>query len=179
MTKARVAAAPTWATTRALEAGDSIVELTALLHRAYAPLGRMGLNYTAVNQTPAVTSQRISGGTCFVAVAAGKLLGTILVQPTRLRSECEYFTRPGVAAAHQFAVDPAHQRAGIGRSLLQLAEQWAAQAGFTELAMDTAEPARHLIALYGHFGYREVDRVQWPGKVYESVVLGKPLPCRS
>jgi GNAT superfamily N-acetyltransferase len=160
---------------REFRASDSIVELTALLHRAYARLGNMGLNYTAVDQTPEVTAQRIQGGNCFVVEAGNRLVGTIVAQPTYAHSDCAYFTRPGVAAVHQFAVDPDHQGAGIGRMLLARAEAWAAQAGFVELAMDTAEQATHLIALYTGLGYRQVDSVQWKGKVYCSVVLSKPL----
>jgi len=134
---------------RPLETTDSIGELTSLLHRAYARLGQMGLNYTAVDQTPEVTSSRIRGGHCFVVTAAHKLVGTIVVQPTYRQSACEYFMRLGVAAAHQFAVDPDYQGSGIGRMLLQRAEQWATAAGFAELAIDTAEPAKHLSwALY-------------------------------
>lgn len=152
---------------------DSITELTSLLHRAYARLGNMGLNYTAVDQSPEVTTRRIRGGNCLVASVGAKLVGTIVVQPTYAESTCEYFTRSGVAAAHQFAVDPEHQGAGIGRMLLQRAEQWAKEHGFAELAMDTAEQATHLIELYARLGYRHVAWVQWPGKVYRSVVLSK------
>ena len=160
---------------RPLETTDSIGELTSLLHRAYARLGQMGLNYTAVDQTPEVTSSRIRGSHCFVVTAAHKLVGTIVVQPTYRQSACEYFMRLGVAAAHQFAVDPDYQGSGIGRMLLQRAEQWATAAGFAELAIDTAEPAKHLVGLYTRLGYRQVGRVQWPGKVYRSVVLSKSL----
>lgn len=46
---------------------------------------------------------------------------------------------------------------------------------FKELALDTAEQAQHLIALYAGFGYRHVGFVQWPGKVYRSFVLSKAL----
>lgn len=166
---------PTMLHIRKFEESDSIVELTLLLHRAYARLGDMGLNYTAVDQTPEVTAKRIRGGNCFVAEAQSKLVGTIVVQPTYAKNVCEYFTRPGVAAAHQFAVDPAHQGEGIGRMLLQRAEQWAQESGFAELAMDTAEQATHLIELYTRLGYRHVGWVQWPGKVYRSVVLAKRL----
>ena len=161
--------------TRPFRESDSITELTSLLHRAYARLGDMGLNYTAVDQAPEVTAQRIRGGNCFVVADGAKLVGTIVAQPTYAKNDCEYFTRPGVAAAHQFAVDPARQGAGIGRMLLQRAEQWARDAGFSELAMDTAEQATHLIELYARLGYRHVGWVQWPGKVYRSVVLAKPL----
>ena len=160
---------------RPFETSDSIHDLTSLLHRAYARLGRMGLNYTAVDQTAEVTAKRIQGGQCFVVTSEGALVGTIVVQPTYEKNECEYFTRPQVAAAHQFAIDPEHQGKGIGRMLLEHAEKWAKQSGFIELAIDTAEPATHLVELYSRLGYRHVGWVQWPGKVYRSVVLSKLL----
>ena len=40
---------------------------------------------------------------------------------------------------------------------------------------DTAGPAAHLIAMYEARGYDVVDSVQWPGKVYRSVVFAKRL----
>ena len=63
---------------RTLQPSDSLHELTALLHRAYARLGAMGLNYTAVDQSPEITAKRIAGGQCFVAEIEGKLAGTIV-----------------------------------------------------------------------------------------------------
>jgi GNAT superfamily N-acetyltransferase len=162
-------------TVRPLSSSDSIVELTALLHRAYARLADMGLNYTAASQSPEVTAKRVKGGACFVAELGNEVVGTIVVQPTYSENHCQYFTKPGVACAHQFAVAPEHQGIGVGRLLLGRAEQWAEHEGFSELAMDTAEQAKHLIDLYCRLGYRHVSRVQWPGKVYESVVLSKPL----
>lgn len=45
-----------------------------------------------------------------------------------------------------------------------------------ELAMDTAEQAKHRIEFYERLGYRPVGWVQWPGKVYRSVVVSKHLP---
>ncbi len=160
---------------RPLAPGDSLPELTALLHRAYARLGALGLNYTAVDQTPEVTARRIAGGQCYVAELDGKLAGTVVVQPTYTDNDCAYFMRPGVAAVHQFAVEPGAQGQGIGRGLLQACEKWAREQGFGELAMDTAEQAGHLIELYGRLGYLPVDVVQWPGKVYRSVVLSKSM----
>jgi GNAT superfamily N-acetyltransferase len=160
---------------RPLVESDSLVELTALLHRAYARLAAMGLNYTAADQKPETTAKRISGGACFVAEIGTEMVGTIVVQPTYSENHCEYFTRPGVACAHQFAVAPQHQGKGVGRQLLTHAEQWATHAKFTELAMDTAEQAVHLLALYSRLGYRQVGSVGWPGKVYQSVVLSKAL----
>lgn len=143
---------------RLLDNSDSVPNITARIHRAYARRADMGLNDTAVDQSPEVTAKRISGGTCFVATMDDTLVGTIVVQPTYAPNECDYFARPGVAAAHQFAVDPARQGLGIGRSLLSKSEEWTTDQGFRELAMDTAKLATHLIDLHKGLGCRHVAR---------------------
>lgn len=150
-------------------------ELTELIHRAYAPLGKRGLNFTSVDQSPVVTKERIGWGTCFVAVVGPELVGTIVVRGTHTNSDCPDFNRPGVATMHQFAVSPARQGTGIGSSLLSRAESWAKENGFAELLLDTAEPATELIEYYQHHGYQQVTTVQWPGKTYRSVVMRKGL----
>ena len=165
-------------TIRVLSEHDSIQALTALLHRAYARLGDMGLNYTAVDQSPEVTVERISRGTCYVAFIGSQLVGTILVRPTHIDSECPHYNRSGVSSVHQLAVAPEFQSAGIGSDLLSCAEAWARENGFNELAMDTAEPATHLIEYYERRGYHRVGSVQWPGKTYRSVVLSKVLKAQ-
>jgi GNAT superfamily N-acetyltransferase len=160
---------------RRLSQDDSIEALTELVHRAYARLGAMGLNYTAVDQSAEITKQRAERGICFVALQNDQLIGTITVQPTDPESECEYFTRPRVASARQFAVDPRLQGAGLGSTLLTQAENWASENGYSEIAVDTAEPAQHLVELYSRRGYLQVGWVQWPGKTYRSVVLSKAI----
>jgi GNAT superfamily N-acetyltransferase len=160
---------------RSLSSTDSIHELTHLLHRSYAQLGAMGLNYTAVDQTVEVTARRIEGGECFLAFWEGQLVGTVLAKPTDRQSECDYFTKPGVASLRQFAVDPELQGRGIGRALIARCESWATNTSHIELALDTAEPAEHLVRLYTGLGYEKVGFAQWPGKVYRSVVMSKAL----
>ena len=160
---------------RHLQASDSIESLTALLHRAYAPLGRQGLNYTAVDQSPQTTADRLAGGQCFVAEWRGQLAGTIVAKPPERLGVCEYFTRPNVATARQFGVEPGLQGNGIGRALLDTCEAWATEHAYRELALDTAEPAVHLVRLYARLGFTQVGFVHWPGKVYRSVVMSKVL----
>jgi GNAT superfamily N-acetyltransferase len=160
---------------RQIESRDSLEALTSLLHSAYAELGAMGLNYTAVDQSVSVTRKRINGGICFVAVDGADLVGTIVVEAPNVNHSCVHFARPGVASAHQFAVAPSLQRRGIGSRLLQRAESWAKERGYSELALDTAEPARHLIELYERRGYEHVGFVHWDGKRYRSVVMSKRL----
>ena len=160
---------------RPLAPGDSLEELTRLLHTAYAELGAMGLNFTAVDQPVEVTRKRLKEGVCFVAVSDGAIVGTIAAQPPIDDPACPYFGRPHVASAHQLAVLPAYRRRGIASCLLARAETWARSNGYSELVLDTAEPARHLVALYGRLGYEHVGNVQWAGKRYRSVLMSKKL----
>lgn len=156
-------------------ANDSLAELTAVLHRAYAALGAMGLNHTSVDQSEEETRRRIAGGTCLVAVSRGVLVGTILYRPPDQTRGCSWYDRPEVASLHQFGVAPASQRAGVGSRLMQTVERLALESGAGQLALDTAEPAEHLRQFYIKRGYHFIEYAQWPGKVYRSVILSKIL----
>jgi hypothetical protein len=62
---------------RPIDPTDSLAAITVLLHSAYARLGAMGFNYTAVDQTEETTRKRVAGGTCLVAVDGCEPVGTI------------------------------------------------------------------------------------------------------
>ena len=168
-------ARPAQVAIRPFRPDDSIEELTRLLHRAYAGLARMGLNFTAADQTPETTRARVEHGQCFVAVDGRQLVGTILVNSTvpNLLGEC--FGKPRSASIHQFAVPPHHRDRGVGSLLLAHAESWVKRLGFAEVALDTAQSAPQLIAFYVRRGYRSVSSVQWSGKTYRSVIMSKEL----
>lgn len=172
---------PPAVTIRPLAEPDSLDELTALLHRAYAPLGAAGLNFTAVDQSEQVTRERIAGGHCLVAVDGDRIVGTATVRgmhdPNRDRHArvSPWFFRRDVAHLNQFAVDPAGQGRGVGARLMAACEDWARAQGHHGIALDTAEPATHLRERYERAGYREVTRLQRDGKHYRSIVMLKPL----
>lgn len=160
---------------RQLNAADSIAALTDLIHRAYANLGAMGLNYTAVDQSVEVTANRVARGICSVATIGERVVGTITVEGVKSDGGSPWFREANVASVHQFAVDPSFQRRGIGTALMDWAELWAKQEHFSELAVDTAEPAEHLVAFYRRRGYRFIEFAQWAGKRYRTVILSKSL----
>ncbi len=160
---------------RDLGPSDSMAELTELLRDAYRELGDMGLNYTAVDQDVTVTERRISRGACLVAELEGDLVGTATWYAPGIIDACDWYRRPGVAVFGQFGVRPSHQRRGIGRRLVAEIERRAIISGATELALDTAEPAGHLIDYYARLGFRVVGSTHWEGKTYSSVVMSKPL----
>jgi len=160
---------------RRLAAPDSLSELTALLHDAYASLGALGFNYTAVDQTEDETRKRIARGECYVAEQDGHIVGTILFHDPIRSKGCAWFSRPEVSSFHQFGVMPQHQGRGIGASLLAFVEDKAKASGAGEIALDTAEGAVDLIGWYRHRGYRNVGHVQWDDKTYRSLLMSKAL----
>lgn len=161
---------------RKLHAGDPVPELTRLLHRAYARLAAMGLRYMATDQSDAVTRERAASGECWVAVAGdGALVGTILFKHATRTSGSPWLNQPQVASLAQLAVIPEWQGTGLGARLMELAERRAAETGAVEIALDTAEPAEHLVALYRRRGYRLVEHVQWGHTNYRSVIMSKAV----
>jgi GNAT superfamily N-acetyltransferase len=166
---------------RPLQSSDSIEALTALLHRAYAPLGAMGLNYTAVDQTSETTARRLRGGHCIVAEQGGAIVGTVVVRGERIAEgaldlrESPWYLRRDVAHLHQLGVEPSAQGRGIGNALIAACERWARDHGISSLALDTALPATHLRQRYAALGYADVGDVQWSGKRYRTVIMVKPL----
>lgn len=161
---------------RPLAAGDSIEELTLLLHRAYKRLADMGLNCVATHQSPDITRKRIGSGVCFVAERGGRIIGTILYRTPGTAGHSPWLDRPDVAHISQFAVEPELQMQGIGSRLMVAAEERAITDGASELALDTAETAEHLIRFYERLGYRYIEPIDWrPHTNYFSVVMSETL----
>lgn len=55
-------------------------------------------------------------------------------------------------------VDPNHRNRGVGRALIDAAERWALEAGFTELASDAEIANDEGIRVHLKLGFREVGR---------------------
>lgn len=159
---------------RPIEPGDSLDDLTSMLHRAFGALARLGLHCESFEQSIDVTAARIARGECFVALYRGRLVGTMTLEPPDPASACPIYTRADVASLHQFAVDPSLQGLGCGHALLSHALDWAREKGYRELALDTPAAARHLIHFYEQYGFEVVQCLRMPGRNYLSAVLSRP-----
>ena len=139
------------------------------------------MNFTAATQTAETTARRAAEGQCFVAELDGDIVGTVTVCGPYAEGEAPWaadvpwFRDRDTAHFHQFAVHPAVQGQGLGRRLIVSCERWALQQGYRRMALDTAEPAADLRALYARLGYADVGQVQWQGKAYRSVIMQRVL----
>jgi aminoglycoside 6'-N-acetyltransferase I len=88
--------------------------------------------------------------------AQGKTCGFIEVGSRSYAEGCE--TSP-VAYIEGWYVDPEQQKQGVGRLLVQAAETWAKQQGFTEIASDTWLENEGSIQAHKALGYEEMERL--------------------
>jgi len=154
---------------------DSIVELTALLHRSYKQLADLGYQFWATNQTVDQTLERIKDAKCFVSLVDGKIVGTVCFYDKTEKDDSRWYSRADVGRFGQFGVDPDYQKMGLGRALLSIVEEYAIGIGKHHLAMDTAESAYHLIEYYSRLGFEHVEYIQWERVNYRSTVMSKRL----
>ncbi|HSQ60775.1 MAG TPA: GNAT family N-acetyltransferase [Acidobacteriota bacterium] len=154
---------------------DSVPEITALLHAAYAGLAALGFRYVATYQDDDVTRRRLARGLPLIVEREGRMIGTVTLYPPHPEAYVPWYRRPDVYSCGQFGVLPEFQGQGIGARVMDEVERRARERGAAELALDTAEGASRLIAWYERRGHRLVAHVQWPVTNYRSVVLSKAL----
>lgn len=167
---------------RLISPSDSISEITALLHRAYAQQMAMGLQPLAGRQDDSITRDRCEHSEAYLALLKGdaptsrqRIVGIILFNEVEKVTFPSFFLKPEVAHFAQFGVDPDLQGLGIGRMLLEKAEGRARETGHSELALSMAEPDRKLYDFYIKRGFRFIEHWKWPYTNYRSCILSKAL----
>jgi ribosomal protein S18 acetylase RimI-like enzyme len=161
---------------RHLSPTDDLEQVTRLVHLAYAQHAAMGLRYWGTHQSVADTAKRFASGQGFVAELAGEYVGTVTVRPPQPESPLKLYRDPRTWSICQFAVSPSVKGAGLGKALHEAALAHARQHGGQVMALDTAAPAKGLIAMYRAWGYQHVGEHSWrPHTNYESVVMSRPL----
>ncbi|GLS19987.1 acetyltransferase [Labrys miyagiensis] len=104
--------------------------------------GSMGDDYDAL----------IRAGRVHVIGEGGQILGLLVLLP-----------EPDAMLLDNVAVDPAHRGSGVGRALLQWAEQTALDAGYSAIRLYTNEAMTENISLYSRIGYVETHRGEEKG----------------
>ncbi|MFJ9430958.1 GNAT family N-acetyltransferase [Streptomyces sp. NPDC101490] len=154
--------------------GDSVAQLTCLLHRAYSTHAAEGRVFFASYQSVEDTAYRLGKGECWLALWAGELVGTVTVAAPYGVPE-GYPAPSGAGAFWQLAVDPEWRAVGLGQLLLDLAEERIGALGASQVVIDTSAEAAELVGWYRRRGYVPVGSWWWGVTNYESVVLMKEL----
>lgn len=119
--------------------------LGELVERAYAIyVDRIGGRPAPMDDDYA---EKIRKSDVFVAVDDGEVVGLIVL-----------IVAEDHLLVENVAIDPEHQGKGIGRSLMALAETYAADRSIPELRLYTNAAMAENLALYPRLGYREYAR---------------------
>ena len=143
---------------RRAAAGDAaaVAEITRAAYRPYIErIGRepapMGADFDAL----------IGAGAVWVATEDGRVVGVLVLE------------LQDTALLESVAVDPAHQGHGIGRSLIDHAEQVARDAGLSAVDLYTNAHMTENLRLYPSLGYDLIDRRREDG--FDRVFFRKSL----
>jgi GNAT superfamily N-acetyltransferase len=80
---------------------------------------------------------------------------------------------PDCLLIENVAIDPAAQGTGLGRRLMEFAEEQAASSGSARLRLYTHEVMTENLAIYLHLGYHETERRSEDG--YHRIFMSKTL----
>lgn len=161
---------------RRLSSTDDLERITHLIHHAYARHAALGLRYWGTHQSVADTATRFASGQGFVVELDNEYVGTVTVRPPQPESPLELYRDSHTWSICQFAVSPRLKGAGLGQALHEAALDHARQSGGRTMVIDTAAPAKGLIAMYRAWGYEHVGEHSWqPHTNYKSVVMSRPV----
>ena len=99
--------------------------------------------------------------------------GTTWVTGSPVTAVLTLYPREDHLYVENIAVDPSAQGCGLGRALMEFAEQEAARRGLNRMALVTHEVMTENQAIYARLGYIEIDRRTEDG--YRRIYMEKPL----
>ena len=142
---------------RPATAGD-VSEIEIIVRDAYTPyLERMGKPPGPMLDDYAA---RVREGRVSVLETAGRVVGVLVLAP-----------EPGHLLLDNLAIAPGFQGRGLGRRLLERAEDEARRLGLAEVRLYTNAMMHENIALYHRVGYVETHRAEEAG--YQRVFMRK------
>jgi len=99
--------------------------------------------------------------------------GTTWVAGSPIAAVLTLYPRDDHLYVENIAVDPSAQGRGLGRALMEFAEQEAARRGFSRMALVTHETMTENQAIYARLGYTETERRAEDG--YRRIYMEKRL----
>ncbi|HZR33557.1 MAG TPA: GNAT family N-acetyltransferase [Terriglobales bacterium] len=141
-------------------------DIAAVINAAF----RVERTYRVGERTSAADVIRLmQSGLFLVAGEGNRIVGAVYV---RITDKIGYFA--------MLAVEPSSQRSGIGRVLLEAAEDYCREHGCTVMTLTTGEFRQELLKYYAHFGYQVTGIEPAPeasafNRAVNVVSMAKPL----
>jgi aminoglycoside 6'-N-acetyltransferase I len=107
-------------------------------------------------ETRAYFAERLPTPIVFVAEVEGRVIGFLELDYRKYAPGCASSPVPFIEGWY---VEPALQRRGIGRALVEAAEAHARKGGFREIASDVERDNAGSIAAHLALGYEEAERI--------------------
>jgi GNAT superfamily N-acetyltransferase len=160
---------------------DDIKLVRALLAAAARDLtARFGQGHWSKVRSIETLRKYASNGTLYVIESRSAAVGTLMLTDRKIGFyKNEWFARPEDAAGYlmDMAIDPDHQRRGIGRQSMALAEHLAKLAELRAIRLDAYRGAAGAGPFYKKCGYKLVHRGEINGTALE--YFEKVLPAHS
>ncbi|MHC5545258.1 sulfur-containing aminoacid acetyltransferase SnaB [Bacillus subtilis] len=147
-------------------------QLLALTLRAYEPIRKLGIRFTAAHADLDLVLQNIRKNACYVMEEDGRIIATITLRMPWGKQPGPY----GVPHIWWFAVDPGTGKKGIGTKLLQWLEETILRDTLKVpfVSLGTADKHPWLIEMYERKGYVRSGE-QDLGKGHITVYMKKQL----
>jgi ribosomal protein S18 acetylase RimI-like enzyme len=120
----------------------------------------------------------IKAGNLYVAVKDNNILGSIVLDEEKEpeHKDIDWAVEDGRALyLHRLVVHLDFQGEGTGKALMEFADQYAKENGYTSIRLDAYEENEVARGLYENFGYEEMGKVYFPRRdvpffSYEKVI---------
>jgi GNAT superfamily N-acetyltransferase len=153
--------------------------LTALYRTVTADLKKDGVNqWDWFYPNHLVIVGDVKRGTVFGIRDQGRIIGAVVVdrRQSGRYAGLPWSDRTGEPACiHRLVVHPAYQGQGIGKRLLQFAEEEARGAGGTSIRLDVFTGNPGAVRMYRRAGYAEIGAIRFPMRKAPYLCLEKLL----
>lgn len=125
-----------------------------------------------------IITQDIEHGTLYAYIDNGAVAGILVLDEhqNELYQSIKWSQKQGKALImHRLAVHPEAQGKGIARKLIAYAEQYAREAGYSSIRLDTYTKNTPALALYPGLGYERRGEIFFPGRTASFPVFEKVL----
>ena len=150
---------------RLAETAD-VPPVIAILSRCMRDLRQRGCDqWDDTYPSVEVLHEDVRARTLFVALEEERIVAAVClneVQPDPYRSVAWHFADEHPLVVHRLCVDPDRQGRGLGRRMMEFAEQFARVRGFRSIRLEVYPTAVAAVALYSRLGYLRAGQVSFP-----------------